>query len=365
MSTTVIGFGLRKIIRSVTLTGMPARPRRRPAGSPTLTAIASSAGVTVPTVSKVLNGRSDVSDSVRQRVSHLLRQAGYTVSTAARDTAAVDGLIDLIVPGVEGSWACAMLAGVEEVLSRAGRDLVVTVARDEASPQRDWARRLITRGSRGAVLAQVTPTLAQQTRLARAGVRIVVLDPGAEVGPGIVTVGTTNWAGGYSATEHLVRLGHHRIAAIAGLAAHRHSQARIDGYRSALAAGRLAIRPELIRLGDWSRAQAARQAARLLQLRHRPTAIFACSDLMALGVYDAAGAQGLHIPDDLSVIGFDDLVEARWLTPPLTTMRQPVRDMGAAATRTLLQLIDGERPDTHRLELATALIERQSTAPPP
>jgi DNA-binding LacI/PurR family transcriptional regulator len=103
----------------------------------------------------------------------------------------------------------------------------------------------------------------------------------------------------------------------------------------------------------------------LLQLRQPPTAIFACSDRMALGVYDAAVAQGVRIPDELSVVGFDDLVEAQWLTPALTTMRQPVREMAIAAARTLLQLMDGERPETHRLELATALIERASTSPAP
>ncbi|HEY3716557.1 MAG TPA: substrate-binding domain-containing protein [Jatrophihabitantaceae bacterium] len=344
---------------------MASRPRRRPSGSPTLTTIAKAAGVTVPTVSKVLNGRSDVSATVRQEVGRLLRQSGYHVSMPGRDSAVLDGLVDLVLPGVEGSWASAMVSGVERVVSKADRDLVVTVARDDAADQRDWVHRLIGRGSRGAVLALVTPTPAQHSRLVRAGVRLVALDPGIDVGPGIATVGATNWAGGYSATEHLIRLGHERIAAIAGLAAHRYSQARIDGYRSALAAAGLVARPELVRHGDWSRALAERQAARLLQLRHRPTAIFACSDRMALGVYDAAAALNVRIPDELSVVGFDDLVEAQWLTPGLTTMRQPVREMAAAAARTLLQLIDGERPDTHRLELATTLIERQSTAPAP
>src|SRR5882762_7561354 len=323
---------------------MASRPRRRPSGSPTLTTIAQAAGVTVPTVSKVLNGRSDVSAAVRQEVGRLLRQAGYHVSIPGRDSAVLDGLVDLVVPGVEGSWASAMLSGVERVVSKADRDLVVTVARDDAPDQRDWVHRLIGRGSRGAVLALVTPTPAQHSRLVRAGVRLVALDPGIDVGPGIATVGATNWAGGYSATEHLIRLGHERIAAIAGVAAHRYSQARIDGYRSALA---------------------EQQAVRLLQLRHRPTAIFACSDRMALGVYDAAAELKVRIPDEVSVVGFDDLVEAQWLTPGLTTMRQPVREMAAAAARTLLQLMDGERPDTHRLELATTLIERQSTAPAP
>lgn len=345
---------------------MPARVRRRPPGAPTLADIAKEVGVTVPTVSKVLNGRSDVSPATRQRVSRQLQQAGYPldappVRPEAVAQQQVSGLVDLVVPGVQGSWVTSMLSGVEEVVSQAGKDVVVTVAHRRSSAG-SWVDRLIARGSRAAVLALVTPTAEEYRRLRKAQVEVVCLDPGADPTPGIPTVGATNWSGGYSATEHLLNLGHRRIGLIAGLAQHRYSRARIDGYRSALAAADLDFDPDLVRHGDWTRSGAAKAATDLLALAERPTAIFACSDRMALGVYELAATSGLRIPDELSVVGYDDLPEARWLTPALTTVRQPVGEMGATAARILLRLMAGQGESVERHELSTQLVERASTA---
>lgn len=342
---------------------MSTPARRRRSGSPTLAAIAAEAGVAVPTVSKVLNGRSDVSETTRSRVTELLKSAGYPFpepDSAPR----TPGLVDLVVPGIEGSWATSMLAGVEEIVSDSGRDVVLTVAHGRADSP-DWVDRLVARRSRGAVLALVTPTAAEIRRLRAAGIAVVLLDPGADPTPGIATVGATNWAGGYSATEFLLGLGHRRIGVIGGLSSHLYSQARLDGYRSALAAAGERIAPELVRDADWTRTGAFAQATRLLALRRPPTAIFACSDRMALGVYEAAAARGLNIPDDLSVVGFDDLPEARWITPALTTVRQPVREMGATAASVLLRLMAGQTASSQRLELSTELVERASTGPVP
>lgn len=342
---------------------MTQRAWRRPPGSPTLTQIARAAGVPVPVVSKVLNGRSDVSPAVRESVADRLRQAGYTLP-AAGGAAGSAGLIDLVMPGVEGTWANVMLSGIERALAKTGHDVVVVVAREAEPEDRDWVGRLIARGSKGAVLALVTPTAAQQRRLTAAGVRLVALDPHRPLSSGIPTVGATNWTGGRQATEHLVALGHTRIAAIAGTAHHHYSQARVDGFRSALATHGLANSAELVRHGNWNRSEGAAAAAELLDLPDPPTAVFACSDHMALGVFDAAAERGLRIPQDLSVIGFDDLPEARWLSPALTTVRQPVREMAELATGTLLRLMADEPVHTPRLELETRLIERGSTCPP-
>ena len=345
---------------------MGTKIRRRPAGAPTLSAIADAAGVAVPTVSKVLNGRSDVSEATRIRVTDLLRRAGYSLPDDKGEHIDITdfGLVDLVVPGIEGSWATSMLAGVEEVASKSGRDVIVTLAKEVRAGEASWADRLIARGCRGAVLALVTPTTAQRRLLSSANVRLVMLDPGAEQVDGVPTVGASNWAGGYSATEYLISLGHQRIGVIGGLAAHRYGRARVDGYGSALRTAGLFTDPELIREADWTRTGAANAADQLLSLTDAPTAIFACSDRMALGVYEAAAARGRSIPGDLSVVGFDDLPEARWLTPALTTVRQPVREMGRAAARILLQLLGGEELESERLELSTVLVERSSTGRP-
>ncbi|MFJ1707033.1 LacI family DNA-binding transcriptional regulator [Kitasatospora sp. NPDC088346] len=340
---------------------MTPRTWRRPPGSPTLTQIARAAGVPVPAVSKVLNGRSDVSSAVRESVSALLREAGY---------AAVDSegpgpgrLVELVVSGVEGTWANVMLSGIEGAVSKTGRDVVVVVARESEPSGPDWVQRLIDRGSRGAVLALVTPTAAQHRRLAAAGVHLVALDPDRPPPDDVPTVGATNWTGGRQAAEHLIALGHTRIAAVGGAPHHHYGQARLDGFRSALAAHGLRGAAELERHGHWSRTRAADAVRELLALPEPPTAVFACSDHMALGVFDVAAERGIRIPYDLSVVGFDDLPEAHRLGPDLTTVRQPVREMAGLAADMLLRLMAGEPVRAPRIELETRLIERGSTSP--
>jgi DNA-binding LacI/PurR family transcriptional regulator len=350
----------------------------------TLAEIAAAAGVTVPTVSKVLNGRSDVSVRTRSRVLELLAAAGYERRRPVEQVAPT-GLVELVIGGVEGSWATRVLGGIQRAAAEAGCDVVVVSLRREqqhraggASEHRhraggasehqhggpDWVDRLIARGSSGAVLALVDPTSAQRDRLAAAGVSLVVLDPGVEPARGLPTVGTTNWAGGYSAVEHLVSLGHERVAAIGGRADQLNSRARLDGYRSALTAAGVRPRASWVRHSDWTRAGGLAQARVLLSGRERPTAVFACSDRLARGVYEAAAERGLRIPEDLSVVGFDDLPEALWLTPQLTTVRQPVREMAAEAVRLMLRRSRGEPVHGDRVELSTTLILRASTASP-
>lgn len=355
---------MRNITEVLHAGGMKQRAWRRPPGSLTLTQIARAAGIPVTIVSKVLNGRSDVSPAVRESVAARLQEAGYTL-TVPEGASALDGLVDLVVSGVQGTWANVMLSGIERALSRTGHDVVVVVAREGEPDARDWVQRLIARGSRGAVIALLTPTAAQHRRLAAAGVHLVALDPHTPLPAGIPSVGATNWTGGRQAAEHLISLGHTRVAAIGGVAHHHYSQARLDGFRSALAAHGLdESSTELVRHGNWSRRGAAEAARELLDLPNAPTAVFACSDRMALGIFDAAAELGLRIPRDLSVVGFDDLPEACWLSPALTTVRQPVCEMAELAADTLLRLMAGEAVRAPRVELETRLIERASTSSP-
>ncbi|WP_176735603.1 substrate-binding domain-containing protein, partial [Actinacidiphila rubida] len=183
--------------------------------------------------------------------------------------------------------------------------------------------------------------------------------------PGVPWVGATNWPGGLAATRHLVRLGHRGIAVIGGPRDRLSSRARVDGFRSALEEAGLPFDPRLVRWGDFRTEPAYRHALDLLRLPERPTAIFAGSDQQALGTYRAAAALGLRVPHDVSVVGFDDLPFAEWVTPPLTTVRTPLPEMAAVAARMVLQLLGGERPETTRVEVAGELVVRGSTAPPP
>ena len=194
---------------------------------------------------------------------------------------------------------------------------------------------------------------------------MVVLDPTGVPSADLPSVGATNWFGGLTATRHLLDLGHRRIAVIAGPPWALNSRARLDGYRSALEAAGVAADPELVRGGAFEIVSGMTYATELLALPSPPTAIFALNDGIAIGVYHAASVAGLRIPEDLSVVGFDNYSLDEWLVPPLTTVHQPLDEMGAAAARMVLDMAlePGESP-TNRLELATKLIVRASTAPP-
>jgi len=327
----------------------------------TLADVAQAAGTTVPTVSKVLSGRSDVSSETRSRVMQIVTELGYR-GRSGRSAASRGGrspFVDLVLSGVEGTWANRALSGVERAAEEAGIDIVVSVARP---PDDAWLTRLLARRLRGAVLALVDTTTEQLATLAAARVPIVLLDPVSQPPSTVASVGAANWAGGRAAAEHLLALGHRRFAVLAGRRTHLYSQARIDGFRSAVMQAGFDLPDERVAHTDWRRAGATEQATELLRGTTVPTAVFACSDSIALGVYDAAAALGLRIPDDVSVVGFDDLPEAQWVSPTLTTVHQPIAEMGEAALRMLLRISTDLAREAPREELATRLVVRESTA---
>ena len=179
----------------------------------------------------------------------------------------------------------------------------------------------------------------------------------------MTSVGSTNFAGGLAATQHLLSLGHRRIAYIGGPAAAACNQARLHGYRAAMEAEGVPVLPDYVQTGHFRYKYGLVAAATLLDLPEAPTAIFAGSDETALGVMEAARGRGLLIPEDLSIVGFDDTQLAPRASPPLTTVRQPLREMGRVALHTALRLAAGEKIDSHHVELATELVVRDSTAP--
>ncbi len=208
------------------------------------------------------------------------------------------------------------------------------------------------------------PGGAELRQLRAAGIPVVVIDPAEEPGPDIRSVGTTNWQGGLTAARHLIGLGHRRIAAIAGTAGLWSSQARLDGYRAAMLEAGLATDDRLICRDTFTVKGGRRQAAHLMSLPDRPTAIVAANDNQAFGVLQALRDLGLRAPEDLSVVGFDDLLVAAWAAPPLTTIRQPLAAMAATAFR-MLRASGSDAAQAHHVELATTLVIRDSTAPPP
>ncbi|WP_188894848.1 LacI family DNA-binding transcriptional regulator [Microlunatus endophyticus] len=327
---------------------------------PTLAQIAAASGVSVSTVSKVLNRRGDVGAATRQRLEQALSQYGYVRRRQTEPSLEPVPTIDLVVRGLDGSWAASAASGAEATAYEAGFRVVISVARPPTE-QGDWVDAVIAAGSQGVLLGLVDLVGDELLRLQHANIPYVVIDPLADPPTGAYSVGTSNWAGAHEATQYLIDHGHRAIALITGPAQHLYVHARIAGFRSAMAAAGLTVRPEHIRHGTYDRASGRELTAAVLATSPRPTALFICSDHMAIGGYEAIAEAGLKVPDDISVVGFDDLPEARWVHPNLTTVRQPIKDMAASATSTLIRLIHGVRVDSRRQELATALIEREST----
>ena len=330
--------------------------RRRP----TLAAIAAEAGVSLPTVSKVVNGRPDVAPDTRALVERLLGERKYQRPGLRRGRRA--GLIDLIFNGLDSPWAVEILRGVEDWCAAHTMGATVSAVRHGSARPASWTSALASHDTDGVILVTSELTMPQLRQVRDEGIPLVVVDPVNLPEPDLPSVGATNWAGGLAATDHLLSLGHRRIGAITGPPGYLCSRARVDGYRSALERLGAGFDPLLVRHGDFQHEGGFARGGELLDLSEPPTAIFAGSDQQALGVYEAARQRGLRIPQDLSVVGFDDLPAARWVSPPLTTVRQPLADMGRVAAEMLGSLIDGIPLRSQRVELATELIVRESTA---
>lgn len=332
--------------------------------------VAASAGVSVATVSKVLNNRRDVSPATRALVHQLLEQHDYVrrrPDSASTIAAAVRPTVELIFDGEINVYGVEVLQGVLDAGAAAGVAVVVarrhSGTRTAAAERRaTWAQELVASGRRAVIAVVDELTAADAAALARVHLPLVVIDPLDTPSARVTSVGATNFAGGLAATTHLVTLGHENIAFVGGDAAAACNQARMQGYRAAMEAAGLPTPARYVRTGRFHYDCGLAEGAALLDLAEPPTAVFAANDEIALGVFEAARSTGRRIPSDLSIVGFDDTEVARLASPPLTTIRQPLREIGGVALRTALRLSAGETLESHHIELATELVLRQSTA---
>jgi LacI family transcriptional regulator, galactose operon repressor len=331
----------------------------------TLATVAASAGVSVATVSKVLNGRSDVAPATRARVKELLRThdyAGHLVGLERRPT------VELTLQGQLLAYSAEVIQGVSTAAAELGAAVTVSVLpRQRPQPSRAgaarWARDLVANGRRAVIAVTEELSVEEITALRVVGLPLVVIDP-VNLPSEVPSVGATNFRGGLEAARHLLDLGHRRIAYLGGPAASECNQARRQGFLAAMAAVAEEVPDEyLLSSADFCYEDGVVGGSRLLDLPTRPTAIFAGNDELAAGVLEAARGRGILVPQDLSVVGFDDTQVARIASPPLTTVRQPLQDMGAVAIRTALMLAADEKIDSQHVELATKLVIRSSTAP--
>lgn len=258
--------------------------------------------------------------------------------------------------------AAQLVTGAQAEATRRGKDLVVTATHGSPVSDAGLIERLTTRGTCGLV---VVVSELRETSRRRLRVPVVLINPSGAQHPGLPTVAATDWAGARDATEHLVALGHRRIAFLTGpldLISHRD---RLDAYRSVLSRHQIDYDPALVKAGDSLLDSGYRLAGDLLSRPDRPTAFLNGSDEQAYGVYRAAREAGLSVPHDVSVIGFDDVDLCQWVEPPMTTIHQPLREMAQEATRMVIDLSEDDRAPARNLELATTLVTRSSTAPAP
>lgn len=324
--------------------------------------IADLAGVSIATVSRVLGDSPDVSPRTRQAVLEVVARHPYAPRSSKAERQGGRKLIAVTVPRVQEHYFATILGGISEALDEAGLGLVLHSSRtDQPSPS--WLReRVAPHAVDGAILMLPPESVDELRVLQQAGTHFAVIDPRIALDEGIPCVAATNADGARAATDHLLDLGHRRIGVITGPDAFAATSERLLGVEGALAGAGVLLERALIAQGDWQIASGMEAARRLLDRPHRPTAIFAFNDEMAIGVLRAAASLGIRVPEDLSVVGFDDLDRAQLVTPQLTTVRQPLAEMGRMAVSLLLRLLAGRRLDALRFELATALVVRQSTA---
>lgn len=326
----------------------------------TLKDVADAAGVSVATASRALAGRGDLARATRERVAGAAAALGYERSpgTRGRPTTLDPRLIEFVLGGFEDAWTDAMTAGAREAAFRLGFDLVLTLERPD--PQDDWPTRVATRRPSGVVIGIIKPTARQLDEIRGLRIPIVLLDPRSDPEGELPSVGTTDWQGGYDAGTHLANCGVDRFAVVSGVPRYRFGRAREEGFRRAIEEHRPDA--QVVRIDSrWTDAPLTAELMNLVSSERSPVGVFACNDEMALSVYRAASRVGRRIPDDVNVVGFNDEPRAAEARPPLTSVRQPLREMATRAIELIADLRRHDQPGYERIELPSTLIIRGST----
>jgi LacI family transcriptional regulator len=335
-------------------------------GRATIRDVARLAGVSVATVSRVVNDRPDVSPETREAVMHHVKALSFSTNRSARALSrGKTGLIGFTIPFVLGDYYSFILSGAAEALHEQEMRAVLCPTRHEHDREAALVERLLRGTTDGAILLLPSESAEELRELGTLGFPFVVIDPAMPLDERIPSVSATHWAGARAATDHLLALGHRRIGMIGGRPGWVATEERINGYQAALAGAGVLPSRELLVSSNFEIEGGYRAARQLLALSEPPTAILASNDNMAIGALRAAIDVGISVPEQLSVVGFDDSELSRVVTPALTTVWQPLEEMGRMAVSLLTRLIDGQRVETLRVELATRLVVRNSTAAPP
>ena len=273
-------------------------------------------------------------------------------------------MIGLLVYDFRTSYLVEIVRGIDDEVSQMNYDLMLSTTHHHKQKESEHVQKL-TQGMVDGLLIVLPSNLeAYLEDLSTQSVPYVLIDYSASDVQNVNTVQATNQQGVLDATMHLIDLSHERIGFVTGLMAVGSSRERLAGFRQAMSQRGLAVDESLVMAGDFMEDSGYQAGLALLQREDRPTAIVASNDVMAFGVIRAAHELGLEVPEDVSVVGFDDIPEAVYFRPKLTTVRQPLQEMGRMATRILVDMIENPDSAQGRLELATELIVRDSTAAP-
>lgn len=322
----------------------------------TINEVAKRAGVSKATVSRVLNNRP-VSAETYAKVMKAIRALNYQPNAQARGLSLQQAkIIGLIAPELLGDFYGPVIQGIEEVLQKNDFNLIVSRAQ---SKEYRLAKMLKEKKVDGLIIA--TPRrIGEKAILAlkKDNFPVVVLD--GNVGEQVNSVEVDSYQGAFQATEHLIKLGHTRIGVISSPYRFKESRDRLRGYQDALRHYGLTYDHGLVREGDYTLASGEREMEQLLPLEARPTAVLAFNDSMAIGAIHGLFKKGLSVPKDMAVVGFDDSYVAKSFYPPLTTVRQPIKEMGAVAARKMLAILSGEETAITHIILQTSLVVRAS-----
>lgn len=331
-----------------------------PAHEITIVDVADEAGVSYATVSRVINNKDHVSPEKRERVLRAMAQLGYVANMQARSLAGGESrVVGLLVDYLSSSYMDEIIRGIDEALDAENYDLMLYTTHRRKTKESAYVTKLTRRLADGLLLILPRNAAAYLDTLRQRQFPHVLVDYLSDK-QNVPSVSTTNFRGAYDAMSFLLSLGHRRIGFITGTMEFGCARDRLDGYRAALKDHGIPVDPHLVCEGNFMQPQGYQNAQRLLSLPEPPTAIFSSNDMMAFGVMEAARERGLRLPEDLSIVGFDDIPQASYVHPALTTVRQPLEEMGRSAAHLLLKYIAHPNAEIERIELPTRLIIRES-----
>jgi LacI family transcriptional regulator len=327
---------------------------------PTIMDVARESGVSYSTVSRALNGYEFVKPSTREKVLRAAEKLGYVPNQQARSLAGGrSNLIGILVPTLDNAYISEIIRGIDEELAKSHYNLILYTTHHHRGNEASYVATIVNSAADGLLLVVPLSSNHYLDILREQQFPHVLIDQ-SDLTEQSSAISATNWQGAYDATQYLIELGHRRIGFVTGLMELTSTMERLEGHRAALIDFGIAPDESLIAMGDFREQGGYLAAQRLLDLSARPTAIFASNDLSAFGVMDAIRQRGLRIPDDISVMGFDDIPQASIVHPKLTTVRQPLEQMGRMAVRMLLKHLANPDQPPSRLTLATRLLVRES-----